>query len=249
MNIKEEIIFWTGILRDHTEFMLNDFAFTENNYIEKTEAFKKLFNKIHNDTLNAKVIERDDILTTNKIIVSKFINFQKNILKDLLTCKVNLAMTPTFLNHMINEAMEFYIVIRILEQSRSTSPLETLKLHKVWLPDAAGHAKAIASQLDGIEDSYINTAMSFVDRFDKLFKKAFEMYIMYERTSLANGNLSLLNKEIEVVMNDFILFLKDIENNRKTCSIHATGTFKPLILNHMMREEKYYLERIKQLVN
>jgi hypothetical protein len=70
------------------------------------------------------------------------------------------------------------------------------------------------------------------------------MYIMFERTSIQNGSLNKFNNDVKMVLQDFIGFLNDVETNRKECALLATGTFEPLILDHMIREANYYLNNI-----
>jgi len=240
MNIQNEIIFWTGIMRDHAQFIYNSLTVSEAEMIQKVDAFKQLFTKLQVDVSKNPVT--NELITQAKSLLGKFISLKKTILERLMSCKIGIGLSPSFLNHMINEAFEFY---RILETKKDVNPvLETLRFHKVWLPDASGHAQFVASQLDGIESTYIMISLDYVQTFDQFFKKAYEMYIMFERTSLNDGGISKLNEDVKRVVSDFIGFLGDVEENRKGCSLYATGTFEPLVLDHMIREEKYYLEHI-----
>lgn len=252
-NIVKEIEFWTQIMRDHALFQYTVLSPKETETISKTQYFNNLFSQLLENVqqlpkeLNPEVIP--NLIAENKTAIVQFTQFKKMMLEKLMACHIELAMDPSFLNHMINEAMEYYRFLCIADESlRFNKVLENIRLHKVWLPDAAGHAKYIASQLDGIEEIHINEAMDFVYRFDGLFKKAFEMYLMYERTTRRNGELEYFNKEVEMVMENFIIFLEMIEQLKKECKLFSTGTFSSLIPNHMIREEKYYLLKVKELI-
>lgn len=240
MDIQNKIIFWTGIMRDHCIFIYNSLSVSEVETIQKVDAFKQLFSKLQLEVNQNENI--NELIQKAKTLLSKFITFKKMILEKLLTCKIRLALTPTFINHMINEAYEFYRDIS--EPKEKNEVLETLRLHKIWLPDSSGHAKFIASQLDGIETNYDFIAHDFMQTFDQLQKKAHELYVMMERTHLQNGGFQKFNNDIKKLMRDFLNFLKDIEENRKRCLLYTTGTFEPLVLDHMIREGTYYLQNI-----
>lgn len=250
LDIRSEIEFWTLILRDHAEFQLVHFASNETEYIKNSEYFKKLFNDLNEEVSH---IDGDipepvliQLISKNKTAVNQFVKYKKDLLKSLIKYQVKLSMSPTFLNHMINEALEYYRVLNIAEESlRLNNTLENIRLHKVWLPDAAGHAKSISSNLDGVESNYIKIADDFSKKFDKLFKKAYEMYSMYERTGIHDSQLYHVNKEVILLMEDFIDYLEDLEKLRMEIKIFACGTFDSLMLNHMIREERYYLYKIR----
>ena len=251
IDIYYKIEFWTGILRDHAEFQYNSLAPTEVDAINTAMQFMELFERYHDKVVSSdrELVDKDleQLITENKEAVAAFIEFKKELLIRLMTCDIALAMSPTFLNHMINEAFEFYRVLTLADQSlREHEVLENLRLHKVWLPDASGHAKHIASQLDGIEEKHIKKALEFEKKFDGCFKKSYEMYIMFERTNLDDGALQQLNMNVEECMNEFIQFLIEIRSLLNDCRIYSTGTFTSLVPDHMIREEKYYLYKVNQ---
>lgn len=249
MDIIQEIEFWTGIMRDHAEFQFTSLAPTENEAIQRTVFFMDLFERLNLEAAaNREKGSAKEIIADSKRAVKQFIEFKKHLLKGLMTCNIELRMAPSFLNHMINEALEFK---RVLDISDGTIPhnrvLENIRLHKVWLPDASGHANNISSELDAIESELKKEAQKYAKKFDCLFKKAFEMYTMYERTGLENGALYRFNDDVIKTLTDFIYFLEKVEDLRDECKAFGTGTFSPLVPNHMMREESYYIYKVKQL--
>lgn len=135
--------------------------------------------------------------------------------------------------------MEFYRVLDIVKRNIGTNGvLEDIRLHKIWLQDASGHARYIAGSIDGIESNFLYEVQDFEIRFDNLFKKAYELDIMLEKTGLDDGGIDYFNQEVE-----------KIEGLKTTCKVYTTGTFKPLSPNHMIREEKYYIYRVKLFNN
>ena len=251
-KIKGEIEFWTGIMRDHGEFQFTNLAPNEVNYIRKAKYFMDLFTNLHEEARNLpdniSNQEAINLIPRNMMVLQQFVDFKREMLTRLITCNIDLGFTPTFLNHMINEAMEYYRVLCLIQGTVPyNEALENIRLHKTWLPDAAGHASAIVSDLDANEKELIDEGNQFAKRFRELFIKSYEMYKMIERTGVKNGSLLYLNKEVEKEMDRFISYLEKVEALRENCKVLGKGTLKPLIPNHMIREEKYYLYRISML--
>ncbi|ERJ12183.1 DUF2935 domain-containing protein [Haloplasma contractile] len=252
LDIIKEIRFWTEIMRDHAEFQYTNLSPNETDVIKSAAYYMDLFKELHSEVGESNgqlsVEQVEGLISKNKIALMRFIEFKKTLMARLMKCEIKLGMPPSFVNHMINEAMEFYLVLCLADGTVSYDhTLENLRLHKIWLPDASGHASFIASDLDAVETSYIKEADEFVKKFDGLFKKAFEMYKMFERIGLNNGALRHFNSQVEHTLDDFICYLEKIEKLRKGCNVYGTGSLTPLAPGHMIREEQYYLYRVKAL--
>jgi hypothetical protein len=251
-NIKKEIEFWTRIMRDHGEFQYTSLAPNEYNYIKRARYFMDVFENLHEEARNLPddISNKDalSLIPKNIVALQQFVDFKREMLTMLVKCNIGLGLTPTFLNHMINEAMEYYRVLCIIQGTIPyNAALENIRLHKVWLPDASGHASAIASDLDAVESEFVYIGDKFSKRFRELFIKSYEMYKIFERTGVENGSLLYLNKEVEKEIDKFITYLESVEVLRESCNLLGSGTLKSLIPNHMIREEQYYMNRIKML--
>lgn len=184
-------------MRDHGEFQYTLLSPKEKEGINTVAHFMKLFEKLNKEVpsstrdLSPKALSA--LIKKNKEALTQFINFKRTLLAKLMKCDIELGIPPSFLNHMINEALEYYRVLCFFDKTIPfNNVLENIRLHKVWLPDASGHASAIAADLDPIEFNLIHEARDFIKKFDYLFKKAFEMYDMFKRTGLENGGLQYL---------------------------------------------------------
>ncbi len=177
-------------------------------------------------------------------LLKEFIGLKRDVLQRLLTCGIEISLPPSFLNHMINEAEEFEAVLspRLMIYDPAG---EVMHLHVVWLTDAAGHAASIAADLDPAEALYIRQAQAFRQDFTELRDKALELSKMVERTGLRDGAIRHLTVQVGHVMCEFIRFLELMRALRQHCQV--LGTFKPLIPDHMLREENYYLEKVKSI--
>jgi len=242
----EKIYFWSGIMRDHAEFFLLTLSHRETEFINTAQYYKSAFESLGNEAKQISTNKKTavvDLTTKTFDLLKDFINFKQLAVRRLLKCEIELNMPPSFINHMINEAMEFYRDISDISIRDYLSVVEeNILLHKIWLPDASGHAAAIADELDPTETMYIKQAQEFQKAFDNLFIKAVELGQMLDRAYLDNGTLEWFNKEVEEKIKGFIKFLTKIMELREKCKI--LGTLDPLMPDHMIREEKYYLANI-----
>ena len=247
MDIRYEIEFWTRIMRDHGEFQYISLASNENEAIGTAQYFMNLFERLHLEA-SANQVPISNLISSSKTAVTQFIDFKRYLLTRLMSCNINMGMTPTYLNHMINEALEFLNVLNLADKTiQYNNLIENLRLHNIWLRDASGHASSIAASLDPVEINSIKEANEYVQKFDNLSKKAFSMYTMYERTRLNNTSIYHFNEQVIITLTEFISFLERIEELRDECSIFTTGTFSPELPNHMMREEGYYIYKINEI--
>ena len=248
----EVVFFWSGIMRDHAEFQLTTLSSREPEFIRNAQYYKDAFMSLRNEAkqlMDATDPGTGGIALVNKTVpvLLNFINFKRILVRKLLQCDIEIGLTPTFINHMINEAMEFYRDLCMLQSKTPVSPTaENILLHKIWLPDAAGHAAAIASDLDPTEYQLIQQAEEFKNMFEHLFIKAIELGQMLERACLDDGALQWLNEEAEHKIKSFICYLEKILELRQKCK--AIGVIKPLMPDHMIREEKYYITKLRSLM-
>ncbi len=242
LNRNEIIKFWSGIMRDHTDFILMNLSSKEMEMVEQAKYFKQQFNEI-----NINVVDSNYMYDIKKLIMD-FINFKCLILKKLLTCVIEFNLLPTFVNHMINEAMEFYNDLEKSERQLQIDIVnENIVLHKIWLADTAGHARSIAAFLDPIEQLEIKEANEFGDTFDSLLIKADELGKMLERTELDSNQLLYLNEQVILNVIKFINFLSKIKE--LSCQCKLLGIIKPIVPDHMIREANYYLDNIEMYSN
>ncbi|MCX8074535.1 MAG: DUF2935 domain-containing protein [Clostridia bacterium] len=251
-NTATDIYFWSGIMRDHAEFQILALSSREMQYVMMSQRFKNLFIQIEKEAeqlmKNANKQEETALVIKTTQLLNEYISYKQMLLRKLLECDIELGLPPTFVNHMINEALEF---LRTLAKAQNQSNLlnkaqENIFLHTIWLPDAAGHAASIVSDLDPTEAILINEGEEFKKIFNNLFIKAFELEKMIPRASIDNGTLAYINEEVIENMNKFINYLEKIKILRQNCK--AMGAIKPLVPDHMIREEKYYINKITELI-
>lgn len=246
---KEDILFWLGVMRDHAIFQNSTFAPKEVIYIQKSMMFRDYF-----QTMIDKIKCEDDMDTHMRGLLdalNDFINFKRNILTGLLTCKLEISLPPSFINHQINEAMEFKFELTspeaYLECIEKTMCF--LDLLKKWIADSSGHASAYASFLDPAESILRNEALDYKMKFDMLSVKASELQMMMMQTGAGTEAVMLLTQETAELMRKFIDYLQKILNLRCKCMVMAIGTLTPLLPDHMIREHEYFLSKINEYMD
>jgi hypothetical protein len=248
LSSAEEIQFWTGIMRDHGEFISSSLSYKEQAAINTALYYKETFSLLHEqsgkpDAKEIKVSEGEMPINLMKLVAG-FINFKRFLLRRLLECQLDTSLAPSFYNHMLNEALDFYRIICKMSFSMPQNvTLELLELHRLWLRDASGHAATIACQLDMSEELLIEEARNYKQCFDDLWAKAEELEKMLLRACLTDGVLMRLSDEARMKMVEFMCYLEKIKRLLDECTVMSV--MKPLIPDHMLREENYYFNKIE----
>ncbi|MBR0599969.1 DUF2935 domain-containing protein [Sinanaerobacter chloroacetimidivorans] len=237
--------FWLQIMGDHAFFIYNALSPGELSRIEKANYFFEGFQALLEEARKPlSEIETQNLTRDALKHTLDFRAYQLELLRDELVGEIVLGISPTFMNHMLNESEEY---IRIMNSLLNNEiPVATpLHLHKLWLPDASGHAEIIESGLDGVERSLKETSADFEEKFNGLAYKT-DQFIGYTRTGVFEfPALNRLNEEADSTMLSFMEFIQRVALLK--ISKRALGTLMPLIADHMFREECYYLTQLSKV--
>ncbi|TYP77453.1 DUF2935 domain-containing protein [Paenibacillus methanolicus] len=237
--------FWLQILGDHARFILGALSSNEKRDIEQAESFKILFDDLlaqarENGTghsLEAISVEAYEAVTDLR-------KFKLDLLDHRLLNQVQLAMSPTFLNHMVNELDEYAKILQELLKGNNVPIYHPLHHDLLWLPDAAGHAAVIAIDLDPVEKRLMQKSMEFEKHFEQFYLKAIELTGYLRTMKKSYPSISKFHRDIEMEMNIFQAFLQEVE--QLDLSAELLSRINPLIPDHMFREECYYLIKLAQ---
>ncbi|MBS4209885.1 DUF2935 domain-containing protein [Bacillus sp. FJAT-50079] len=242
---KFEHEFWLQVLGDHCRFIFDSLSPSEANAIATSTKLKSEF-----DRLLAQARSLDDVEKAMNVskeagqFVKELKNLKLFLLKRLLYQQIKIHLSPTFLNHMVNELEEYERILSYLVKNESPPVAHELHHHLLWLQDASGHAGAINDQLDGTEKSLKMESAQFNQNFDHLYLKAVEL-AGYLRTNDFNfPALKRMNKKAKLEIKAFQLFLDEILE--LDISAQMLGTFPVLMADHMFREECYYLTKLAE---
>lgn len=234
--------FWLPILRDHCQFILDSLSPTEKNEVKSAKALLHVF-----DDLVKTFSHPSPALDLNYSYraAKKLRKFKLHLLRRLLTDEFAFHLSPTFINHMLNEIDEYLRILSYFLKGEEPPLLHPVHHHLLWLPDAAGHAVGIETKLDGVEKNLRERSRYFIRQFEAFYIKAVEL-AGYLRTNLKQfPALSKFNKDVELEIILFQKFLQELEE--MSLSKEVLSTLLPLLPDHMFREECYYLYKLSQV--
>jgi Protein of unknown function (DUF2935). len=238
--------FWLQILGDHSRFILSTLSSLEAQDVKNAETFMTSFDRLLEQARRAKTANEAAAINqpAYEWTVS-FRQFKLSLLERAILGKIAIMLTPTFLNHMVNELEEYLRILTELVAGKPVPKFDALHHDFLWLPDAVGHAAAIAADLDMVEQRLIQRSQQFEVHFRQLYMKSIEM-AGYMRTQLKDfPAFRRLHKEVDLEMKLFVGFLSELEEMELTAEV--LDRINPLMPDHMMREECYYLTKLAQL--
>lgn len=238
--------FWLQILGDHSRFIHDSLAPKEMNEIQTAQHFIQVFDQLLEQSREP--LSGKELMQLNSLAyqyAQQLRVFKLNLLSEQLLGKITIHLSPTFINHMVNELDEYLRILTSLVAGEIPPLFHPVHHHLLWLLDASGHAGAIADSLDKVEYQLKLKSGQFEKDFDHFYMKAVEM-AGYLRTNLNQfPALSRFNQEVELEMLLFREFLKELEE--MDLKAELLGTLTPLMADHMAREECYYLMKLAQV--
>jgi hypothetical protein len=106
-------------------------------------------------------------------LVSKIIQFQSNILANVLACKMFTVNYPLLLDHITREAKLYLMMIQRLQSRQNINiQREIVDQELFWNRIMAEHSKFIRGLLDPDEEELIETANNFANEFDRLVEES-----------------------------------------------------------------------------
>lgn len=241
-----EHLFWLQVLGDHSRFIFSALSPIEKETIEETRKFIEIFDQLLGEARQVNSVSQLSKLTDYAFEYTDELRcFKLALLRRHLIGKINIALPPTFFNHMLNELEEYLRVLKCLMAKKNPCLFYPVHDHLLWVSDAILHAETISARIDPGESKTRETSECFTHQFKELYLKAVEMK-GYLRTgedcfpALTSYNVQV-EKEI-LHFDDFLCKLLDM-----ILSKTKLGTLVPLIPDHMLREECYFLTKLAQV--
>lgn len=235
--------FWLQVLGDHARFIHGALAPEEQEEIRRADMFIRAFDRLLESARTGPQGQNLQNLNAAAFQTAQELrSFKLHLLRRQLSGKIKIDMTATFLSHMVNEAEEGLSVMQFLQAGQIPPLQDALHQHLVWLQDAYGHAAGISSALDWMEKREKEISDGFEKHFEQFYLKAVEL-AGYTRTGLQHfPALDRFNRQAELEMLLFSEFLKELMELGLTREL--LGMVMPLLADHMLREECYYLTKL-----
>lgn len=241
----EEHRFWLFILGDHGRFIADALSAGEQQTFEQTRryigAFDRFLARVESEP---HLVREPAFLAEIDRITRSFVTFQTALLKRHLQCAVRLHLPPSFVDHMIREAEEYLRILTALGRPAAEPPARyRMRQHLLWLPDASGHAAALAASVDPQERALLEQLRRYTAYFDQLTLQAQEMLTKFRIGWDPVPALSRLDRLGVSGLSVFRKFLLQLEEMRKECAL--LGTLTPELLRHMQLEARYYIRQLE----
>ena len=234
---------------DHARFIFYGLSANETTYIQMSQDFIINFDVLLKTS--RRQLTKSELVNLNQRIlplINQFRDFKLHLLNLTLDSNINLHIPPSSINDMLNE-LEEYVKTMKAQIDHEPSLFHPNHYHMFWLADALGHASSVSSHLDYMEHKLIEESNCFKMKLSNLSMRA-NIMNGYLRTQKKFPSLEQLNEEVGILIYNFKEFLEDIRD--KSIDKRVLGTLTPLMVDHMAREECYYLwklTRVAGLIN
>lgn len=243
MDIYDEHLHWLNILSHHLTFINDKLSISE-------EEVHNMVAALQMEVAGLIILATARDYTAVEQVTRQALTFaesvgdlKKEILSRQLLLHIKLDLEPTFLNHMVNELMEYITILKEFLIEGKVNPKHVLHHHKLWLLDIEGHLGYIEKELDAVEKELKKIVHDEKHKFHHLFNKTLEFigYLRAQRDFPALANLTNEAYYETIAYLDFIDGLREgITNN------FIEGRLEPLFLDHCILEQNYYLAKLKQ---
>ncbi|HWO75675.1 MAG TPA: DUF2935 domain-containing protein [Bacillus sp. (in: firmicutes)] len=239
-----EHLFWLQVLGDHARFILDSLPAKQQEDIDVATHFKNEYDRLLTMVQHEAYPSLEALTEEAENLTLEFRDYKLSIIRRHVTGKIRIHLTPTFINHMVNELEEYLLIISYLKKGEAPPIFHELHHHLLWLLDAAGHAGAISDSLDAVEKRLKEKSDQYTKHFEQFYLKAVEL-TGYLRANIESfPALERMNQDVRLEIELFKLFLHEIEELELT--ERMLGTFAGLMADHMAREECYYLMKLAE---
>lgn len=250
-NIREQGIFeerfWMEIFGDHARFINQALTINAQQELEQARAFIRLFDMLA-DWANVRPHE-GELLKLHKEALEaahQLKAFKLRLLNKKISGSFEFRLPPTYLYHMVAEAEEGIRVISALAEGEQLPKKHVFQHPLVWLEDQDTdiHTDSLDAN-PGLREKELKALIKESSgHLQWMYMKAVEL-AGYVRTRMQEfPTLHRFNIRMDIEM---VLFLK-LKKVWREMDIHfeTLGTLRPLLIDHMAREECYYLLKLFQ---
>ncbi|WLR57192.1 DUF2935 domain-containing protein [Mesobacillus subterraneus] len=176
ISLWDEHAFWLEMLQDHAYFVRDGLSPNETEYVEIARQFIRLYDEL---LVGLRSIPRDADYQDSQMIdfsrkawqvAKSYYDFEGTMQSLRIDNKVNLNLSPTYLNGTLSENQEYLRILSYLVQGQEPVRLTVTEIMDLWLEDQLGHAVLFENLLDPIEVGSNTAAQEY--------KRRFQLYIV-----------------------------------------------------------------------
>lgn len=210
--------------------------------LTKAEANLTCGNKLQNNP----ALERRVLALNNRAInaVVPLIQFQYNVLNNVLSCRMFTLNYPSLILHVTREAEVYHEQLKRLQnREKIESGKELIGLENFWAGQIVEHMEFIRGMLDPTEKDLINEANDLINQFS-YYGNEFNQLKEMARTAL-----DAVTPQAKVP-NDKLRATEKIRNyqiagTKGLLACQIKSIILPLLGDHVLRESNHYLRFLK----
>ncbi|MCM3442268.1 DUF2935 domain-containing protein [Metabacillus halosaccharovorans] len=175
----DEHLFWLEVLQDHAYFVRDHLSVSEAEYVNTSQQYIHLFGELlsllHSIPRTAQYHDEAMIHFAKRAwpVAKGYYEFEGKLQSLRIDNKVNLNLSPTYLNGTLGENQEYLRILTFLAQGKNPVPLPLVDLMDLWLEDQLGHVVLFENILDPIE--------LMVTRQAEVYKSRYQAFIIQNR--------------------------------------------------------------------
>ncbi|WP_079508947.1 DUF2935 domain-containing protein [Mesobacillus jeotgali] len=176
ISLWDEHKFWLEMLQDHAYFVRDALSPVEKEYVEQAVKFIDLYDDLIErlqrippsaDFTDSRMI---DFAKRAWTVAKTYLDFEGTLQALRIDNKINLNLSPTYLNGTLSENLEYLRILKYLIYGQEPVRLSAAEVMDLWLEDQLGHAVLFENLLDPIEVE-ANTAI-------QAYKRRFQLFIV-----------------------------------------------------------------------
>jgi hypothetical protein len=168
--------------------------------------------------------------------------FEGRLQRLRLENKVNLNLTPTYLNGTLGENQEYLRMLGYYMNGQEPPILPLVDLMDLWLEDQAGHAALLVRTLDGVEARLVNETRVFMQAFQTFIVKneAIKGYLRFTQEGFPMQ--IRFASEVALAVAGFTQHVEKIVAQFKNDEVLNQGTLR--FLEHHFPEACYFVKKL-----
>ena len=234
--------FWLKIMDDHLFIIMDALNYREKDEIAAAASMTKTFNDLLARSWQPLSDAQLADLNAQAYKATQDIRkFKLHLLSRQLTKSIAMDMTSGLTSRLVNEA-EYYLDILSTFIKNKKFFVQPIPLHLLWLIDAAGHAEIISNGLNYSNTDLKYKTFSYQKEFVNLYVRAAEMKGFFRIGENNFPSFEQFNADVSERLTDFTEFFVELDSKIRDDRVPTTVT--SLMLDHMYREECYYLTKL-----
>lgn len=248
ISLWDEHSFWLEMLQDHAYFVRDGLPANETEYVK----IAKQFIAFYDDLLgNLQSIPRQAGYQDSQMIdfsrkawkvAKNYYDFEGTLQSLRIDNKINLNLSPTYLNGTLSENQEYLRILSYLVQGQEPVRLSATQLMDLWLEDQLGHAVLFENLLDPIEVGANLAAQEFKRRFQLYIVQNHHLknYLRVKQPGFARQQEFIY--EVGMTTLEMNQFIKNMVGKYKENTLLSKSNLR--FLEHHFPETCYFLAQL-----